>query len=179
MIQLHQLRLQIFDNAESLYKEAKLLHEHGFNARAYLLAYYSCEELGKLPIIVGVVGRLTAGEVVDWKKVMKRFRDHKAKVDSDDTHHYMFGIELDLLRDTDLKWLEDARNQSAGRVILKNKATYVDVIDGQVALPLEEVKGEHASKMLERAFESLRAHWNAERLVNPILIEVARVTGQQ
>ena len=104
--QLHQLRLCIFDNAESLYKEAKLLLDNRFYARAYLLAYFTCEELGKIPIIVGVIGRLLKNEAVDWKKVMKRFRDHRAKVDSDDFHQYVFGIELDLLRDSDLQWLE-------------------------------------------------------------------------
>jgi hypothetical protein len=59
--ELHELRLVIFDNADSLYKEAKVLFDAGFHARAYLLAYFACEELGKLPIIVGVVGnRITS-----------------------------------------------------------------------------------------------------------------------
>jgi AbiV family abortive infection protein len=170
--QLHQLRLQIFDNAESLHKEAKLLLDHGYYARAYLLAYFSCEELGKLPIIVGAVGCLESGATVDWKKVMRRFRDHKAKVDSDDMHQYMFGVDLDLVSNSDLEWLVDARKKSAGRVALKNKSTYVDVQDGRMVLPLNEIDVNHATKMLERAFESLRAHWKAETLVNPVLFSV-------
>lgn len=169
--QLHHLRLDVFDNAESLHKEAKLLFEHGFFARSYLLAYFCCEELGKLPIIVGAVGRLQVGEVVDWKKVMKRFRDHKAKVNSDNTHHYMFGVDLDLINDSDLKWLADARSMAQDRVNLKNKSTYVDVQDSSTISPLKEISADHASKMLDRAFESLRAHWQSESLVNPILIE--------
>ncbi|SFN51506.1 abortive infection protein, AbiV family [Pseudomonas sp. NFACC24-1] len=170
--QLHQLRLDVFENAESLHKEARLLLEHGFFARAYLLAYFCCEELGKLPMIVGAVGGLQSGDTVDWKKVMKRFRDHKAKVDSDDVHHYMFGIDLDLENDSDLKWLAEARELSHGRVVLKNKSTYVDVQNGRAVLPLKEINFEHASKMLERAFESLCAHWRSESLVNPIVREV-------
>ena len=69
--QLHELRLHIFDNAESLHKEAKLLLDNGFYARAFLLAYFTCEELGKIPIVVGVIGRMLKNETVDWKKVKK------------------------------------------------------------------------------------------------------------
>lgn len=172
--QLHQLRLDIFDNAESLHKEAKLLLEHDFFARSYLLAYFCCEELGKLPIVVGAVGHLQKGDAADWKKIMKRFRDHKAKVDSDDMHHYMFGIDLDLVNDSDLKWLADARSLAKTRVDLKNNSTYVDVQNGNAISPLKEINSEQASKMLERAFESLRAHWRSESLINPILIEALK-----
>jgi AbiV family abortive infection protein len=103
--ELHELWLSIFDNAESLHKEAKFLFEKDFYARAYLLAYFACEELGKLPIIVGIVGRLIKKEPIDWNKALKRLRDHKSKVDSDDFHQYVFGREPDLLADSDIAWL--------------------------------------------------------------------------
>jgi AbiV family abortive infection protein len=167
--ELHQLRLRIFDNAESLYKEALLLLENGYYARAYLLAYFSCEELGKIPIVVGVIGRHLKSEAVDWNKTMKRFRNHKAKVESDDFYQYVFGIELDLLHDSDLKWLEEAKSVSADRVNRKNNSTYVDVVGRKRASPLMEITKEHAKEMVERAFSSLRAHWHAECLTNSIV----------
>lgn len=167
--QLHELRLRIFDNAESLHKEAKLLHDHGFYARAFLLAYFTCEELGKIPIIVGVIGRLLKNEVVDWKKTIRRFRDHKAKVDSDDFHQFVFSTELDLLYDSDLKWLEEAKKISTDRVKRKNNSTYVDFQSDAVISPLQQITKEQSVEMLERAFSSLRAHWQAERLTNPIV----------
>jgi AbiV family abortive infection protein len=167
--QLHELRLCTFNNAESLYKEAKLLLDNGFFARAFLLSHFTCEELGKIPIVVGAIGRLLKNETVDWKKVLKRFRDHQAKIDSDDFHHYVFGIELDLLRNSDLKWLEAASLASKDRVEQKNNSTYVDVRDGKVISPLEQITKEQAVEMLERAFRSLRAHWQTERLTNPMV----------
>ena len=48
IIALHELRLAVFDNAEELHKEAKLLFQHKMFSRAYLLAYYCFEELGKI-----------------------------------------------------------------------------------------------------------------------------------
>lgn len=176
--QLHQLRLRIFDNAEALHKEATLLFEHGHYARAYLLAHFACEELGKIPIVVGVIGRLIRGETVDWKKTMRRFRDHKAKIDSDDFHHYVFGIDLDLLGNKDLAWLEAATREARGRVIRKNQATYVDTLESGAASPLSSVAENHAKETLQRAFSSLRAHWYAERLTNPIVTAARRSRGQ-
>jgi hypothetical protein len=81
--ELHTLRLSIFDNAESLHKEAKVLFDAGFHARAYLLAYFACEELGKLPIIVGIAGNLNkegsgrlekSSEALAGPQVESRFR---------------------------------------------------------------------------------------------------------
>jgi len=168
--QLHKLRLSIFDNAESLYKEAKLLNENGFYERAYLLAYFACEELGKIPIVVGAIGQLIQGNEVDWKKVKKRFRNHKAKVESEDYHHYVFGLEPDLLRNSDVKWLDEQKKQSRAKVDRKNESTYVDVIDGDIMLPAEQVSSEDAVKLIERAFNSLKAHWQSESLTNPIIV---------
>ncbi len=105
---------------------------------------------------------------------MRRFRNHKAKVDSDDSHQYVFGIELDLLGDTDLKWLEAARVDSKDRVTRKNNSTYVGVQDGNVISPVEQITQEQAVEMLERAFKSLRAHWQAESLTNPIVVSANR-----
>lgn len=169
--ELHALRLVIFDNADSLYKEAKVLFDAGFHARAYLLAYFACEELGKLPIIVGVVGNRIMNKPVNWKKALKRLRDHEAKVNSDNFHQYVFGKELDLLGDSDIKWLEEACIKVKQTVLLKNHSTYVDVSGRKIISPKDAITKDDATTMIERAFESLRAHWYAEKLVNPLLRE--------
>jgi len=168
--QLHKLRLSIFDNAESLYKEAKLLYANTMYARAYLLAYFACEELGKISIIVGAIGKLIQGEEVDWKKVGKRFRSHKEKVISENYHHYVFGIELELINDSDIKWLDEQNTKSHSKVENKNRSTYVDILNGKILLPQEQVSQEDAKEMIEIAFKCLSAHWQSESLTNPIVI---------
>lgn len=166
--QLHKLRRLIFENAGSLYKEAKLLNENGMHARAYLLAYFACEELGKIPIIVGAIGKLIQGKEVDWQKLNKRFCNHKAKVESEDYHHYVFGLEPDLLRNSDVKWLE--KQKSPSKVDKKNKSTYVDVVDGKIILPVEQISAEEAQELIDRALKSLTAHWLSESFTNPIIV---------
>lgn len=166
--QLHKLRLSIFDNAERLYKEAKLLNENDFYERAYLLAYFACEELGKIPIVVGAIGLLIQGREVDWKKVRNRFLNHKTKMESEDFHHYVFGLDADILRNTDIRWLEEQNKHT--KVNRKNNSTYVDVIDGKIMLPAEQISSNDAAELIERAFDSLKAHWLSESLTNPIII---------
>ena len=104
-------------------------------------------------------------------------RDHKSKVDSDDFHQYVFGKDLDLLNDSDIAWFDEARSKARQRVELKNNSTYVDVAGKKVILPKEAITRKDAEQMIERAFESLSAHWHAESLVNPIVREARKRAG--
>lgn len=170
--ELHTLRLAIFDNAEKLYKEAKLLHEHKMFSRAYLLAHFCFEELGKIPIIVGAIVKSMKGESVDWRKLKKRFNSHTEKIASQNHHYYTFGLDLDLLRDTDLKWLRTAQEKVKKSYELKNLATYVDVDGKSFLLPQEQISESASKELLDLAFECLRAHWHSESLTNPVLNEL-------
>lgn len=170
--EFNQLRLAIFENAEALQKEAKLLLTHGMHSRAYLLAHFCFEELGKIPILVGVIAKIKRGEVPDWKKVGKRFYSHEAKIASQNHHYYMFGLEIDLIRDSDLKWLQSANKMVEESFRKKNLATYVDSGGGRLLVPHLEITESDAAQMVEFAFECLRAHWHSEKLTNPILYEI-------
>lgn len=176
--ELHALRLQIFNNAEALYKESSLLFEHAHYARAYLLAHFCCEELGKIPIVVGVVGYLLCQKSPDWKRVEKRFYDHKRKIDSDDFHHFTFAIDADLIADRDLRWLKQANDDAPARIDRKNAATYVDVDARKVSSPLEAISKEDATRARERAFASLSAHWQSEKMTNPIAAAALKISGE-
>lgn len=176
---LHDLRLTLFGNAEELYKEAKLLFENKMYARAYLLAYYCFEELGKIPIIVGAIGKLVAGKRVDWKKIQRRFYSHTAKIDSQNTHYYTFGLDLDLLGDSDLAWLKNARGTVTRSFDMKNMATYVDVQNGNILVPSKKIEKTDAEAIIELAFGCLKAHWHSESLTNPVLIEQKRAIASK
>lgn len=176
--ELHLLRLKIFDNAENLQKEAKLLFEHEMISRAYLLAHFCFEELGKIPIIVGAIAKIESGEIVDWKKLRKRFYSHTEKIASQNHHYYTFGIEPDLLNDSDVKWLEKAQSKVNQSFEKKNLATYVDARNGEFLLPSEQITQNECKELVELAFDCLRSHWHSETLTNPILIEAANKTQE-
>ena len=144
--ELHALRLAIFDNAETLHREADLLLKNGMYSRAYLLAHFCFEELGKIPIVVGVIGGLSRGEAIDWKKVKKRFSNHEAKIASQNGHFYAFGLETDLAHDTDVQWLLHANRAVPESYDKKNLSTYVDIRDGKIMRPSEGITEDQAAR---------------------------------
>jgi AbiV family abortive infection protein len=141
------------------------------HSRAYLLAHFCFEELGKIPMIVGLIGSLSKGESVDWKKVRRRFYSHEEKIASQNGHYYAFGLDVDLVRDSDVQWLVEANARVSASFQRKNLATYVDARGGEILRPSERISKYDAEKLVQLAFESLRAHWCSESLTNPLIYE--------
>lgn len=168
---LHALRLAIFDNAEALHREADLLLKHGMYSRAYLLAHFCFEELGKIPIVVGVIGKQAQGEPIDWKKVNRRFTSHEAKIASQNGHFYAFGLDADIIRNTDVAWLLKANSEISKSYDKKNLATYVDARGSATLRPADAISEDEAKSLVQFAFECLRAHWRSEGLTNPLVYE--------
>lgn len=175
--ELNTLRLAIFDNAEALQKEAKLLLENNMVSRAYLLAHFCFEELGKIPIIVGAIAKISSGNSVNWKKLKKRFYSHTEKIASQNYHYYVFGLEADLIRNSDLKWLDNAKKTVDKSFEKKNLATYVDVKEKEFLLPQEQISKSECEDIVNLAFECLRAHWHSEKLTNPVLKNLVNKSG--
>lgn len=176
VLELHKLRIAIFENAKSLHNEAKVLHAHEMYSRAYLLAHFCIEELGKLPIVLGVVARVSNGKVVQWGKVKKRFCSHTEKIGSQNGHSYAFALGSDLTGNSGLEWLLNANKEISESYKKKNISTYVDVVNGKILSPREEVSKFDADKMLEFSMACLKSHERSESLTNPLVYE-ANVDG--
>ncbi|WP_369153810.1 AbiV family abortive infection protein [Burkholderia pseudomallei] len=167
----HALRLAIYDNAEDLHREADLLLQHSMFSRAYLLAHFCIEELGKIPIIVGIVGNLKKGEKVDWKQANRRFSSHVEKIASHNGHSYAFGAKLDTVGNSDVQSLVAANQAIPKSYEKKNLSTYVDARDGKIFRPSEAIMQEDAVRLVASACECLRAHRRSENLTNPLIYE--------
>ncbi len=96
---------------------------------------------------------------------------------SENHHHYVFGIEIDLLNDSDVKWLEEQNKKSHSKVENKNRSTYVDVLNGTMLLPDEQVSKEDAKEIINITFKCLSAHWQSESLTNPIVISANKANS--
>jgi AbiV family abortive infection protein len=68
-----------FQNAESLFREAKILNAAGAFNRALFLHQISLEECAKIEAIGAWAVSVLAGLPVDEKKVLTRFRSHSSK----------------------------------------------------------------------------------------------------
>ncbi|MCA8425836.1 AbiV family abortive infection protein [Burkholderia seminalis] len=168
---LHALRLAIYDNAEDLHREADLLLQHSMFSRAYLLAHFCIEELGKIPIIVNVVGSLVRGESVDWKQANRRFSSHVEKIASQNGHSYAFGAKLDTGGNSDVQSLVTANQAVQNSYEKKNLSTYVDARGGKIFRPSETIAQEDAVRLVASACECLRVHRRSESLTNPLIYE--------
>ena len=77
--QVHQAIVEIILNASELVEDAEVLFRAGKAARAYGLAYFACEEMGKLPEFIRAFEMLLSGRKVDWRQVRRTFRNHETK----------------------------------------------------------------------------------------------------
>lgn len=66
-------------NAEALLIEAQLLHDNGYYARAFFLAYTAFEEVAKAQITISQGFSLIAEEPIPWKEFQKRRTNHGTK----------------------------------------------------------------------------------------------------
>ncbi|HEK1010721.1 TPA: AbiV family abortive infection protein [Pseudomonas putida] len=167
--QLNALRIAIFDNAAALHREAELLLRNGMCSRAYLLAHFCIEELGKIPILIGAVLKLEKGEEIDWKSVKKRFTSHVEKISSQNGHFYAFGRSPELSGDKGIPWLLAANNAILESYNRKNLSTYVDVKGGKILQPSDAISNEDAMRLVSYAADCLNAHRRSEELTNPII----------
>lgn len=167
--QLNSLRIAIFDNAAALYREAELLLSNGMCSRAYLLAHFCVEELGKIPIMIEVIVCLENGESIDWRSVKKRFTSHVKKISSQSGHFYAFGRAPELNDDNGISWLVSANSAVSESYNRKNLSTYVDVKDGKILQPSDAISNDDAIRLLSYAADCLTAHRRSEELTNPII----------
>ncbi|WP_171820954.1 AbiV family abortive infection protein [Klebsiella michiganensis] len=75
--------LKIVRNAQCLCDEADLLHQNKMYARSYALSHLAREEFAKSLMLYKVCIQVLCKAKVDWKKLDRRFRDHKEKVIND------------------------------------------------------------------------------------------------
>lgn len=75
--------IKCLGNAQELCDESEILHKHGKFARSFALSHFAREEFGKSFMSFRVLVDVSAGVKVDWKKLNRRFRDHKQKLLND------------------------------------------------------------------------------------------------
>jgi AbiV family abortive infection protein len=151
--------LAVRANAFELLEDARLLRRSGRISRAYALAYMACEEVGKLPILLGVATKLALGVPVDWKQTKKRFHSHSSKASQ------FFGLAraMPMLLEAVASGQktvdgEQVMQRAAVGVVIgpvlfesRNAAVYCDFAKGKFVTPAEQIDEEMADTMLQYA----------------------------
>ena len=159
--EIESARVKLLRNAESLFAESRLLYEHGFFSRGYTLAHIYCEELAKIPMLVGAGLDLANGEEVDWKKLFHRLTAHKEKIEAMHANDY-FRSEIRADK-SDLKRYEEALKATPHLNNMKNNSLYAGLVDDVFLEPAEMVAEENARELIAITGDRLRHFQMAEK----------------
>jgi AbiV family abortive infection protein len=160
--EIESARVKLLRNAESLFAESRLLYEHGFFSRAYTLAHICCEELAKIPMLVGAGLDLANGDEVDWKKLFRRLTAHKEKIDAMHAIDY-FRSEI-RADESDLNRYEEAFRTTLHLNNTKNNSLYAGLVDDVFFEPAEMVAEENARELIAITGDRLGYFQMAEKV---------------
>ena len=143
--------LKTVRNAQQLCDESELLHQHKMFARSYTLSHLAREEIGKSAMLFKVAIDRLLGRQIDWKKVDRRFRDHKEKIVNDRVlTHLLFGS-----MEVEGKKLDPKILFNSGTIeytnARKNASLYVDWKAGKFQSPEESVSEQQSARNLDIA----------------------------
>lgn len=99
--------IKITSNAQSLVDEGELLFKNGYYSRAYTLSHIAREEMSKLFMLFKVGIEIIGGKEYDYKKLQKRLRDHKSKI-----QFFTLPVTLDGLNGGYIKGINKRKNDS-------------------------------------------------------------------
>jgi AbiV family abortive infection protein len=124
-------------NAADLIGESSALLERGSFARAYALAHMAREELAKSIMLQAAGFKVLTGATVDWRDLMRRFRNHEDKLRLEGVINATLMSALGQ-PDMGVEALKLAAGAAKYRSQRKNTALYVELAEGNVSIPSEE-----------------------------------------
>jgi AbiV family abortive infection protein len=149
--QLQEAYDKIYNNAQELLKEAKLLFDNNMIARSFTLSHLAYEELAKLPMVYYAASSVYFGKPVDWKSFRKRFQNHEEKLrNAIYLLHMVTGHDIDKNKYEEMEKLIKVAND------LKNQSLYTGYYDNKFQQPSECVSRESAEISYEMATRLLK-----------------------
>lgn len=139
-------------NAQCLCDEAELLHNNKMYARSYALSHLAREEFAKSLMLYKVAIQVLNKQKVEWKKLDRRFRDHKEKVVNDRVLTHMI---FQMIKGDDASPLDPKILFNSGTIDFankrKNQSLYVDWESGEFISPEENFTERLSYRNLEIA----------------------------
>lgn len=185
--QIDTMTESLVKNASELISESETLCRVAAYARAFALAHLAREEIAKCGILHAAGTRMLAGIQVDWKKTMRRLRDHKAKLELETVQQLMLmSGEQSQVPSFQLSAVSSAVEYRNDR---KNAALYVGFEEGRSLLPSEAFSEHQARRTIELAKFSLHEQVKISQLLGafksrpaltiPGLAELEKLTASQ
>ena len=151
---LEEAYIFVYENAEELLQESRLLYDNKKYARSYTLAQFAHEELAKLPIIYQEATRSFFKEPHDWKNFHKRLRNHESKNKQNFVFYWrMLAITKQENSHFTIEKMEDTL-QSINE--MRNNSIYADIKNNKFTKPSLEIEKNLAEAHLELVEEMFK-----------------------
>ena len=144
---------KVLENARELIDDAELLLEKERFARAYFLAHLACEEMAKVPMLVGAAVDVLSGRELDWVKLHRRLRCHNEKIMGILVIDYF--NDMGRGEDPDAKELKEYLGRLRDYKKVKEYSLYAGLIDGVFRKPSELIVPELATALVKVARDRL------------------------
>lgn len=145
--------IKITLNAQSLVEEGEILYKSKYYARTYTLAHIAREEISKLYMLYKVGIEIIAGKEFDHKKIEKRLRDHKSKIQFFAMPVYIDGLNGSYIRGMNKR---------------KNDSLYVGYEDKNFQSPSENITEHIAKRTLDLATHQIIKLTNIYKLIETL-----------
>jgi len=145
--------IQITLNAQSLVEEAEILYENKYYARTYTLSHIAREEISKLYMLYKVGIEIIAGKEFDHKKLEKRLRNHKSKI-----QFFSMPITMTGLNSSYVKGINKRKNDSL----------YVGYEEEMFKSPKENITEYISKRTLDLATQTIIKLTNIHKLIQTL-----------
>lgn len=141
-------------NAQSLVDEAELLSKNKYHVRAYTLAHIAREEISKLYILFKVGIEVIAGKKYDYKKLQKRFNNHKSKIQFFSIPYCIDGLNG--------KYVEAINKR-------KNESLYVGYEQSKFQSPSDAITEHVANRTIELAINTILKLTHVHKIIESLI----------
>lgn len=144
---------KILENAHELIDDAELLLKKKRFSRAYFLAHLACEEMAKVPMLIGAAVDLLSGRRINWSALHHRLHSHTEKI--------MGILVLDYFADheseesPDMEKLKEDLERTKDYKQLKERSIYTGLVDDRFQKPSEVIPAELAENIVALARDRL------------------------
>lgn len=147
--QIEEGCVKILENAEELIGDAELLLAKKRFARAYFLAHLACEELAKVPMLIGAAVDILSGRECDWLELHRRLHSHTEKIMGIIVVDYF--TDKNIEKDPDVERLKEDIERTMDYKKLKEYSLYTGLIDDCFQKPSELIDPDLATSLVKLA----------------------------
>jgi AbiV family abortive infection protein len=144
---------KVLENARDLIHDAETLLKAKRYARSYYLAHLACEEMAKIPMLIGAAVDILGGRRFDWTELDRRLHSHTEKIMGILVIDYFTDRKAE--NDPDIEKLKEDLERTKSYKKLKEHSLYTGLVEGRFKKPSELIHPGLATNLVKLAQDRL------------------------